>query len=63
VPVRTISPLALSLFRAVSARTRGDAARRASDLDVLGRLRRRFLAGIDPAELEPLLASLSGRAL
>jgi hypothetical protein len=52
-PVQTVSPLALSLFLAASARTRGDAQRRAADEDVRQRLIRALLLGAGPAELEP----------
>ena len=56
--VQTISPLALALFRATSARTRGGPEKRATDLDVLARLIRKCLLGRRPEETIPAIVEL-----
>jgi hypothetical protein len=59
MPVQTILPLALSLFRAASALTRGDAAKEATDVLVRDRLRRECLSDRPPDELAPAIAPLA----
>jgi hypothetical protein len=56
--VQTISPLALSLFRATSAQTRGDPQKRSEDLKMLERLAQEFLPGRDPTDLIPEITKL-----
>ncbi|HLF79142.1 MAG TPA: hypothetical protein VJB57_16805 [Dehalococcoidia bacterium] len=51
--VQTISPLALSLFRATSAQTRGNPQKLAEDLKMLERLARELLPGHKAADLIP----------
>jgi hypothetical protein len=60
VPVQTISPLALCLFRATSAQTRGSPQERARDMRLVDRLAQAYLQDRDRTDLTPELTELSG---
>jgi hypothetical protein len=58
ISVQTVSPLALCLLRATSARTRGDATKRQADLEMEAKLSEAFLAGMKAEDLEPQIRPL-----
>jgi hypothetical protein len=58
VAVQTVSPLALCLFRAASAQTRGDARKRAEDSEMLRRLAHTLLPGVKEEALVPQIETI-----